>query len=109
MQNYRFRTRALCVTVLLMAGSVAMPVLAGPLRCGNALVSEGDSTADLLLKCGKPLLVEPLTLSALSKQGQLTQIQTGELWTMDMGKGKFMQRVTVSNGIIQKIEDGPRH
>ena len=82
---------------------------AAVLRCHNSVLTVGDSSAELLLKCGKPLLVEPLTASALSRDGELTQINAGERWTFDMGKGYFMQIVTLQNGVIQKIEDGPRN
>ena len=82
---------------------------AAVLRCHNSVLTVGDSSAELLLKCGKPLLVEPLTASALSRDGELTQVSAGERWTFDMGKGYFMQIVTLQNGVIQKIEDGPRN
>ena len=82
---------------------------AAVVRCNNSVLTVGDSSAELLLKCGKPLLIEPLTSSALSRSGELTQISAGERWTYDMGKDRFMQIVTVRNGVIQDIKDGPRH
>ena len=89
----------------LMASSAEAAVV----RCPNWVWTVGDSSAELLLKCGKPLLIEPLTSSALNRNGELTQISAGERWTYDMGKGHFMQIVTVINGVIQDIKDGPRH
>lgn len=82
---------------------------AAVLRCKNSVLTTGDSSAEVITKCGAPLLKEPLTQTALSKEGQLTQVTSGERWTFDMGKGMFMQIVTVQNGVIQKIEDGPRN
>ena len=82
---------------------------AAVLRCKSSVLTTGDSSAEALIKCGKPLLVEPLTQTALSEDGQLTQVIAGERWTLDMGKGMFLQIVTVQNGVIQKIEDGPRN
>lgn len=82
---------------------------AAVVRCHNSVLTVGDSSAELLLKCGKPLLIEPLTSSAQSRNGELTQISAGERWTYDMGKDRFMQIVTVRNGVIQDIKDGPRH
>src|SRR5574344_256869 len=76
---------------------------AAVVRCNNSVLTVGDSGAELLLKCGKPLLIEQLTSSALSRSGELTQISAGERWTYDMGKGHFMQIVTVANGVIQDI------
>lgn len=34
----------------------ALPVQAGTLRCKNALLTEGDTTAELLVRCGQPML-----------------------------------------------------
>ena len=45
----------------------------------------------------------------INENGELTQISAGERWTYDMGKDRFMQIVTVRNGVIQDIKDGPRH
>ena len=94
----------LCLLGVMISG----PVLADSMRCGSALVTDGDSSATLLLKCGKPLLVEPLVASAMSEKNELTQVSAGERWTYSMGSGKFIQYVTVLNGVITKIEDGPR-
>ena len=88
----------------LMASSAEAAVV----RCHNSVLTVGDSSAELLLKCGKPLLVEQLTSSAQSSNGELTQISAGERWTYEQGAGKFMQIVTINNGVIVSIEDGPR-
>ena len=94
---------------LLPLALMACSAEAAVVRCHNSVLTVGDSSAELLLKCGKPLLVEQLTSSAQSSNGELTQISAGERWTYDMGKGHFMQIVTVKNGVIQDIKDGPRH
>lgn len=92
----------------LMGFMVSQAALANSIRCGSALVSDGDSSATLLLKCGKPLLVEPLVATAVSEKNELTQVSAGERWTYEMGHGKFIQYVTLQNGVVVKIEDGPR-
>lgn len=99
------------VLMLAVSGAVWLaPVAeAAVLRCKNSVLTTGDSSANVIAKCGTPLLKEPLTQTALSEDGQLTQVTAGERWTFDMGKGMFMQIVTVQNGVIQKIEDGPRN
>ncbi|MGL4204602.1 MAG: DUF2845 domain-containing protein [Aeromonadaceae bacterium] len=84
-------------------------VQAQSMRCGNNLVVVGDQTVTLLTKCGKPLLVEAISRTAQTEQGELTQVQAGERWTYDQGKGKFMQIVTIYNGVVKSIEDGPRN
>ena len=98
--------RQVALGMALMAS--VLTAQAGTLRCGSKLVTEGEPTATLLSKCGKPALVEPMTQSALSVTGELTQISAGERWTYEMGSGKFMQIVTIKNGVIVSIENGPR-
>lgn len=93
----------------LLSMLLAATATAGTMRCHNALLAEGDSTAKLIDKCGKPVLVEPLTRTAYSRTGELTQVSAGERWTYDRGNGKFYLFVTVENGIIRQIEDGPRN
>ncbi|MFC3912442.1 DUF2845 domain-containing protein [Pseudaeromonas sharmana] len=105
-QHYQ-RVLPLWAGVLLAAAQVNLAE-AGTLRCGNSLLTEGDSTAKLLTKCGKPMLVEPLTRTAYSRDGELTQVSAGERWTYDRGRGSFYLFVMVENGIIRAIEDGPR-
>ena len=99
--------RAMMMVGLLL-GSVGV-AQALSLRCGSKLVVEGDPTATLLIKCGQPLLVEELTRTAQTEQGELTQVKAGERWTYDQGKGKFMQIVTIHNGVVESIENGPRN
>ena len=92
----------------LLLGSVGV-AQAQSLRCGSKLVVEGDQTVTLLTKCGQPLLVEKITRTAQTEQGELTQVKAGERWTYDQGKGKFMQIVTIHNGVVKSIENGPRN
>ncbi|WP_287146351.1 DUF2845 domain-containing protein, partial [Aeromonas sp.] len=33
---------------------LSIPASADAMRCKNALITEGDSTAEMLLKCGEP-------------------------------------------------------
>lgn len=96
------------VALAVVLVTATLTAQAGTLRCGSKLVTEGEPTATLLSKCGKPALVEPITQSAQSATGELTQISTGERWTYEMGSGKFMQIVTINNGVIVSIENGPR-
>lgn len=81
---------------------------AGILRCGNELVQEGEPVAVVTSRCGKPMLVEDVTARQESSQGELTEIKVGERWTMNMGKGEFMQILTIKDGVVTHIENGPR-
>ncbi|MGL5949754.1 MAG: DUF2845 domain-containing protein [Aeromonas sp.] len=81
---------------------------AGTLRCGQDLVSEGEPSATLLLRCGQPWLREDLVRLEETPYGQRSQILVGERWTYRFGKHQFVQFVTIKGGVIREIEDGPR-
>ncbi|WP_233440425.1 DUF2845 domain-containing protein [Modicisalibacter coralii] len=44
----------LCIALLSAMLSIVYPGNAHAMRCGNALVHEGDLTVDVIRKCGKP-------------------------------------------------------
>ncbi|POG23818.1 hypothetical protein C2855_06840 [Aeromonas bestiarum] len=87
---------------------LSIPASADAMRCKNALITEGDSTAEMLLKCGEPMLREELSRNEENQFGNLVQVKYGELWTYNFGKNEFMRFVTVRNGIVTDIENGPR-
>ncbi len=78
------------------------------MRCGNSLIIEGDPSAKLLLKCGRPLTISERSRWVSDSWGHRQIIKTGEVWTMYMGSDNFLQIVTIEDGIIKEIEDGPR-
>ena len=85
-----------------------LPVDAGTLRCKSALLTEGDTTAELLIRCGQPMLKEDLTRYELNGFGARMTVKYAERLTYNFGRSEFMQFVTVENGVITEIEDGPR-
>jgi len=94
------------VGVGLAAASLAAQ--AGILRCGNQVVQEGEPASAVVARCGKPVLVEDISRRQESQSGELTQVKEGERWTLSMGKGQFMQIVTIKDGKITQISNGPR-
>ncbi|MBR7629620.1 MAG: DUF2845 domain-containing protein [Aeromonas popoffii] len=87
---------------------LSIPASADAMRCKNALITEGDSTAEMLLKCGEPMLREELSRNEVNQLGNLVQVKFGERWTYNFGKNEFMRFVTVRNGVVIDIENGPR-
>ena len=86
----------------------ALPVHAGTLRCKSALLTEGDTTAELLLRCGQPPRnADPRRFEENGFGARMT-VKYAERWTYNFGRSEFMQFVTVENGVITEIEDGPR-
>ncbi|MFL9591404.1 DUF2845 domain-containing protein [Aeromonas schubertii] len=95
-----------CLLVFWLLGMVPA-ALADTVRCKDTLITEGDSTALLLIKCGEPLLKEDLTRFEENGFGAKITVKYGERWTYNFGKQRFMQMVTVVNGEVVEIENGP--
>lgn len=96
--------------LLLVGVLLSTPVLAeGSMRCGSSIISVGDMKTEMMMKCGTPMSTDVKTTLIKNENGTQSVVQTGEIFTMDMGKDKFVALVTIENGIITHIEDGPRH
>ena len=91
---------------LLLSGSA---LAEGSLRCGSSVISVGDTKTEMIMKCGSPVSSDPKTTMTENENGTKSVVQVGEILTMDMGKDKFMALVTIENGVITHVEDGPRH
>lgn len=72
-------------------------------RCGNKLVMEGDTTAEIRLKCGSPLSEEDL---GYQKDGD-DYVKVTRL-VYDLGSGKFLRILEMRNGRLYDVIDGPR-
>jgi hypothetical protein len=88
----------------------ALPVHA--LRCGNNIVSQGDSTMLLLRNCGEPTLKEqfvdrvPVRAYDQVRNESYTTYdeQPYDVWTYNFGPRRFVQRITIKGGKIYRIE-----
>ncbi|KAA6185650.1 DUF2845 domain-containing protein [Thiohalocapsa marina] len=94
---------------------VALLLAVGPahaLRCGNAIVSKGDSTMTLRHECGEPTQVEqvvdrvPYRAYDQLNNSYYTAYEERpyEVWTYNFGPNRFVQRIVVKDGKIQSIE-----
>lgn len=92
--------KALCLLGTLLA--LSPPAQANAMRCGNHLISTRDTAAIVLIHCGQPLLREIIYGKGIAPP------PIGERWTYHMGKDQFTQMVTVINGRVVRIENGPR-
>jgi hypothetical protein len=89
---------------------------AASLRCGSDLVSDGASKADVLLKCGEPMLKETRTEYEGVKQkhhGTQTDVTTERVvqktideWTYNFGSHRFIQVVVFENGKLVDVRSG---
>ena len=84
--------RIICVSAGLLLGlAVTVPAYAD-MRCGTAIISEGDSVLRLLDACGEPTL------------GDRALYLGDAVWTYNFGPTEFMKRVRIRDGVIRRIE-----
>ena len=78
--------------ILLMAAQT----LARGFRCGTELVSVGDSTWEVLHKCGEPDLKELIKSNGVNV----------EKWTYNCGSLRFIRILTFSGGALRAVKSG---
>jgi len=83
--------------------------LSASLDCGGGIISEGDTRADVLAKCGSPDSKDSHDEELIERLGpgarQKTFI-TVEEWTYDFGPARFSRIVTLRNGKVADIRSG---
>lgn len=117
--------RLIQILMLFMLLTGAFSIYADSMRCGTKLVDTGDTKADVLRRCGEPMLKEVLRSntgyrfrSDDIKNGKNTDrdeirflnetTEIDEQWTYNPGWGKFLQLVIFRGGRVESIKDGPR-
>jgi hypothetical protein len=89
-------------------------------RCGNKLVSTGDTKAEVLSKCGPPAFSEQRTEERVERihgeshynQGELREPIVGKVevnideWYYNFGPTRFIQIFRFENGKLVTIENG---
>lgn len=103
-------------TMMLLIFLVSVATLpAHALRCGNALVAEGDHKTEVLRKCGDPInvdirferrnVVDPHHGSHRPDYDRVYPTAEVEEWTYNFGPQRFMQLLRFENGILKEIRD----
>lgn len=107
-------------SVLLSAGllsvAIALPgaAHADTMRCGQRIVTEGNSTYDVKMRCGEPVMANRRTelrsqriwLQDRSIE-QMVEVVIEE-WTYDFGPTKFIMYLTFEQGRLISVVSGPR-
>ena len=96
---------AIIIVALLLSPSVSFGF-----RCGNKLVSLGDTKAAVLAKCGKPALIETEEVREVTTSTETDDLQKittiVETWTYDLGPDRFVKILTFEGATLTSIEDG---
>jgi hypothetical protein len=84
-------------------------VRAETMRCGQSLVNEQTSVAELLRKCGEPQEKSSSTEDVLAVNAAGHAYKTGETvtrerWVYRRSPGSLPMAVTIENGVIKRIE-----
>lgn len=125
--KYIFRLSALILIFVVQTAH------ADAMRCGNKLVSIGDSKAEVLIKCGEPMMRETIAIEQkaeyaelalryplLYKHGLLKDDEgtvigketsvtySVDQWTYHLGQGKFLRTLIFKGGQLVAIDHGER-
>lgn len=101
-----FRVLIALFTLGLLAAS---PVAVSAMRCGNKIVGEGDTKAEVLAKCGQPLLREYIGEDVEIEYGYGTYSKRiVEEWTYNFGPSKFMPILHFRGNKLIEIRNGDK-
>jgi len=105
--------------VILLITLLMIPLLPGTpaaseagdlsMKCGDRIVSVGDSTADVVAKCGEPAWRdkwEETIRERLDDHASPKVYITVEAWTYNLGPNQFLRIFTLRNGKVTDIRTG---
>lgn len=91
------------VLVLVAAAGLLGWGEAAALRCGSALVTEGDYAYEVRRACGEPEAIQPLGDPAYHDHGP-----SEEIWYYDLGDNRLLRALHFRNGRLRRIEVADR-
>lgn len=77
-------------------------------RCGDQIVSEGDSKAEVIMKCGEPEARDARTEEIIEKNDIGRKHRTRvfiDVWTYNPGPNAFIRVLTFTNGKLTDIKE----
>ena len=97
--------------LFLALATIALPadVLAASFNCRGGIISTGDSSMDVLAKCGDPDSKESHQEELSERLGDNTRQKTFitvEDWTYNFGPTQFMRTVVLKNGVVTDVRTG---
>ncbi|GAC13892.1 DUF2845 domain-containing protein [Aliiglaciecola lipolytica] len=98
-----FNFKRKCILGLCLIFS-AGSAYADSMRCGSKLIKTGDSTIDVLLKCGDPNYKEDLS----KHQKKHTRVNV-ERHLYKREKGQLQKILVFHDGVLVEIQNGPRN
>jgi Protein of unknown function (DUF2845) len=102
--------------VLALIIAFPLPAIADSLQCGDKVVANGTTQAEVAARCGPPAQVErqPIYSESATAIGPVGVLPPAilrsatqnpvEVWTYNFGPDRLMQRIRFENGIVVRIE-----
>ena len=91
-----------------LAYALTQPAHADILRCGPALIEQGDAAARVLEKCGEPTSKTTINEPIWSQGPNGTVYQSGttqsELWRYNFGPNRFPALLKIADGVVESIK-----
>jgi hypothetical protein len=108
--NLKACIMGMLLSAVLLNGSISF---ADTMKCGTRLVSDGDSKAKVLLRCGEPFMKEFVgekTVRSRLYGGYGIKFDTVQVerWTYVLGQRQFMRILTFEADTLVKIELGDK-
>ncbi len=101
-------SRIFPIAALTIAVTAAGPAFANSLRCGSALIREGDTQGYVQDKCGQPESKQTYTEPVRALRPNGTSYEVGstskDVWRYQRGSGSFPAVLTFEKGVLTKLE-----
>ena len=97
------------VTVLLLVGLLPSALVAEEYRCADAIISVGDTSGELLMKCGEPDWKQSHAeeiIETLDKDSKRKTIISADEWTYNLGPDRFMRIFKLRDGKVVDVRSG---
>jgi hypothetical protein len=108
------------IKIFALLACLPLSALGQSLQCGEKLITNGTSQAEVAARCGQPTQIEhqaiygetgtalgpaATPLGVLPPIGVRAGAETPvEVWTYNFGPSRLMQRIRFENGVVVKIE-----
>jgi hypothetical protein len=123
MRAFGRSTRQSAITTIALILCLPLSAAAESLRCGEALIAEGTTQAEVAARCGQPSQIQrqtlysdgatalpggplpgngpPLLPGVVTRSGSEMAVET---WIYNFGPNRLMQSIRFENGVVVKIE-----
>ena len=97
----------LASSLVVVAASLATPVVAETLRCGSVLIQPGATQGYVAEKCGEPTSKQTFTEPVMARRDNGTAFEVGttskDVWRYRRGSGQFPAVLTFEMGVLKTL------